>query len=114
MLEPLTVLSQAGWTVTRVKPKHDGIIDADEFAAAVTKETQIVTLMCANNETGALQPMLQLARLLRSRGFGGVIVSDAVQMPEKASFNLADYIEAASMRLLFRVTSLARHPVSER
>ncbi|MFJ8601734.1 cysteine desulfurase family protein [Streptomyces shenzhenensis] len=45
-----------------------GLVDPAALAAALTEETVLVSVMAANNETGALQPIAELAGLARTRG----------------------------------------------
>ncbi|MET0382371.1 MAG: cysteine desulfurase family protein, partial [Burkholderiaceae bacterium] len=57
-----------GIEVTRLKPDADGIISAEAVEAALRPNTQLVSIMLVNNEVGTVQPVRQIARLLRSRG----------------------------------------------
>jgi cysteine desulfurase len=54
--------------VTRVPVDTEGIVSADDVIKAITSDTVLVTLMLANNESGALQPVKQVAEECRRRG----------------------------------------------
>jgi cysteine desulfurase len=66
--EPLAALEADGFRVTRVAVDADGRVDPEAVAAAITPETALVSLLWANNETGVVQPMAQIAERVRARG----------------------------------------------
>lgn len=70
-------LEKEGVTVTRVSPRGDGIVPAEEVAAALRPDTRLVCLMLANNELGTLQPVAEVAAACRERGV--MVLTDAVQ-----------------------------------
>jgi cysteine desulfurase len=57
-----------GIEVTYLPVDGDGLVDPLALAAALTEHTVLVSLMAANNETGALQPISELARIIRAHG----------------------------------------------
>ncbi|GAA1354293.1 cysteine desulfurase family protein [Saccharothrix algeriensis] len=57
-----------GHRVTRLPVDRHGLVDPADLAAALTDDTVLVSVMHANNETGTVQPIRELARLARSRG----------------------------------------------
>jgi cysteine desulfurase len=61
VLEPVQALEAAGFEVTYVAPQLDGRVSAAEVLAAVRPDTLLVSVMQANNETGALQPVEDIA-----------------------------------------------------
>ncbi len=65
---PLGRLEAAGVAVDRPAVGPDGRADAGAMAAAIRAGTRLLTLMLANNETGALQPVGPLAALAADRG----------------------------------------------
>lgn len=83
VLEPLEVLSQRGFDVTLVRPTSGGWIDPDEIRSAMRPDTLLVSTMAVNNETGVVQPIGEIAEVLRghdaflhvdaAQGFGKVI-----------------------------------------
>jgi cysteine desulfurase len=75
--EPVARLEADGWKVDRPAVSREGIADADAMVAAFRPETRLATLMLANNETGAIQPVARLAD--RGREAGVMVHTDAVQ-----------------------------------
>ena len=67
----------AGWSLRRVRPEADGCVRAAAMMAQIDDETRLVCMMLANNETGAVQPVRQVAEYCRQRGIPMLI--DAVQ-----------------------------------
>jgi cysteine desulfurase len=63
VLEPLTWLAARRFRVTLVGVDRDGLIDLDALEQAIGPETLLVSVMAANNETGTLAPLRQVARL---------------------------------------------------
>ncbi|MEV0316492.1 cysteine desulfurase family protein [Nonomuraea fuscirosea] len=57
-----------GARVTTLPVNGDGLLDAGTLEAALTDETVLVSVMAANNETGALQPIADLAARAHARG----------------------------------------------
>jgi len=75
--EPVARLEAAGWAVDRIGPDREGIVAAERMAECFRPETRLATLMLANNETGALQPVARLAALAREHDIP--VHTDAVQ-----------------------------------
>ncbi|MFB7172283.1 cysteine desulfurase family protein [Streptomyces sp. NPDC056254] len=57
-----------GADVTYLPVDHHGLMDPQDLTAAFTPRTVLVSVMAANNETGALQPVSELARITRAHG----------------------------------------------
>ncbi|MEU9352565.1 cysteine desulfurase family protein [Streptomyces griseoloalbus] len=57
-----------GARVTVLPVGSDGLVEPAALAAAFTEDTVLVSVMAANNETGALQPVAELAALAHERG----------------------------------------------
>ena len=76
-------LEQFGFDVSYLAVDEDGLVDPYDVAAAVTDRTILVSVMLANNEIGAIQPIPEIADALRSEAerFGRRIYlhTDAVQ-----------------------------------
>ena len=82
-------LEKRGVAVTYIAPEPNGVVDADRVAAAVRPETRLVSVMLANNETGAIQPLGRLARLVKARQPQVVVHTDAVQAAGKLLLDLS-------------------------
>lgn len=77
ILHTLEALQAKGFTVTLLRPQADGIVTATQVAEAITDTTCLVSVMYANNETGAIQPIREIGALCRKRGV--LFHTDAVQ-----------------------------------
>ncbi|MBL4622748.1 MAG: cysteine desulfurase [Immundisolibacteraceae bacterium] len=61
VITPMQQLQRKGYQLTLLKPDSDGIIDPDALSAVVRKDTLLVSIQHANNETGVLQNIAKLA-----------------------------------------------------
>lgn len=77
ILHTLEALEEQGFTVTLLRPQADGIVTTMQVAEAITDTTCLVSVMYANNETGAIQPIREIGALCRKRGV--LFHTDAVQ-----------------------------------
>lgn len=77
ILHTLEALQAEGFTITLLRPQADGIVTATQVAEAITDTTCLVSVMYANNETGAIQPIREIGALCRKRGV--FFHTDAVQ-----------------------------------
>jgi cysteine desulfurase len=64
VLEPLEFLAEHGFAITLLKPHVDGAVSADQVAAALRTDTILVSVMHVNNETGIIQPLDDIAKVL--------------------------------------------------
>jgi len=67
VLETCRRLAQHGCELTIVPVDGAGRVDPDDVAAAIRPDTFLVSIMHANNETGALQPVREIGRICRTR-----------------------------------------------
>jgi cysteine desulfurase len=58
-------LEKRGWEVSRLPVYHDGIVRIEDVHAAMRSETVLVSVMLANNEIGTVQPIAEVASLIR-------------------------------------------------
>ena len=77
ILHTLEALEEQGFTVTLLRPQADGIVTTMQVAEAITDNTCLVSVMYANNETGAIQPIREIGALCRKCGV--LFHTDAVQ-----------------------------------
>lgn len=77
ILHTLEALQSEGFTVTLLRPQADGIVTATQVAEAITDTTCLLSVMYANNETGAIQPIREIGALCRKHGV--LFHTDAVQ-----------------------------------
>ncbi len=85
---PLALLEASGWTLTRVPVAASGILDLDAALAALGDDVALVTVMLAQNETGALMPIAALAAAARAHG--AVVHTDAAQAIGKIPVSVDD------------------------
>lgn len=74
--------------VTYLRPTTEGVIDPAEFSAALRPHTRLISVMLANNETGAVQPLGKLARLAKQHDPRILVHTDAVQSAGKLPLDL--------------------------
>jgi cysteine desulfurase len=81
-------LSKEGYRVTFVPVDSEGHLDMDYLMGHLTPDTALVSLMWANNETGVIFPIREIAEKLSDRGI--VFHTDAVQAVGKIPINLKE------------------------
>lgn len=69
ILAPAAALEQRGVEVARVPVDRRGVVDPDAVLAACRPDTRLVSIMLANNETGAIQPVAEIARRASEEGY---------------------------------------------
>jgi cysteine desulfurase len=82
------MLEKEGCRVSYLPVDRDGLLILADLEKAITEETAIVSLMWANNETGVLFPVKDIADICRSRGV--LFHCDAVQAAGKIKINMRD------------------------
>ncbi len=75
--EPCRLLEQNGYEVTWLGVDETGRVRAEDMRSALTRRTALVTLMHANNETGTLQPIGEIAPAVHEAG--ALLHTDAAQ-----------------------------------
>lgn len=76
------------YEVTYLSTDDRGRLDMDEYKAALRPDTAIVSIMWANNETGNIYPVEEMAKLAKANG--SFFHTDAVQAVGKIEVNLAE------------------------
>ena len=74
----LRYLEKFGFEIVELPVDRYGRVDPDQLEAALTDRTILVSIMLANNEVGTLQPIVDIAKVVRSRK-GVLLHVDAVQ-----------------------------------
>jgi cysteine desulfurase len=82
-------LEARGIEVTYLAPTPEGLIDPAAFEAALRPHTRLVSIMLANNETGAIQPIGKLARIAKAYNPAILVHTDAVQAAAKLPLDLS-------------------------
>lgn len=83
---PCAFLETEGWQVTRLGVDGLGIVHPFDAEAALVEGATLLTIMHANNETGVLQPVENLARIAHERG--AIVHADAAQSVGKVPVNV--------------------------
>jgi cysteine desulfurase len=76
-----------GVQVTVLPVDRHGLVDPQDLATAITPHTVLVSIMLANNETGTIQPIAELARIAHARGVP--LHTDAAQAVGKVPVDIA-------------------------
>lgn len=101
LCENLGAMTGTKYRVTMLKVSEDGLVDFDEYIKALTEDTAIVSIMWANNETGVLFPVPEMAKAAKERGI--LFHTDAVQAVGKIPINLQeldiDYLSMSGHKL---------------
>lgn len=99
LLETCRFLEQEGFSVTYLPVDQYGLVDPDEVERAITDRTVLISVMCANNEIGTIQPIPTIGAIARKHRV--FFHTDAVQVAGK----LAIDVDAVEVDLL----SLSAH-----
>jgi cysteine desulfurase len=81
VLHTARALAGEGFPVEVARVTGDGLVDLEDLRAKVDDETALVAVMLANNETGLIQPVLEVVHIARERG--ALVHCDAVQAAGK-------------------------------
>ncbi|MEI6133377.1 MAG: cysteine desulfurase NifS [Desulfomonile sp.] len=76
-----------GYTVKWISVDKSGMIDMEDVKRAINDKTAIVSAMWANNETGVIFPVVEIAEI--AAGHGALMHTDAVQAVGKIPINLS-------------------------
>jgi len=85
-LDAFMYLESRGFKVTYLGVDKYGLIDLDELREAVTDETRLVSIIHANNETGAVMPLEDITAVVKEKG--ALLHIDAVQAAGKIEIDL--------------------------
>ena len=88
VLRPCQDLEKHGCAVTFLGVDRNGNVDLAELEAAIRPETELVSIMWANNETGVLFPVQKIAEICRRKGL--LFHTDAVQAVGKIPIRLRE------------------------
>jgi cysteine desulfurase len=84
--EPCRLLAEQGHAVRRIRARADGRIDTDAAIAAIRAGAGLVTLIHAQNETGVLQPVAEIAAAAHENG--ALVHADAAQSVGKIALEV--------------------------
>ncbi|MCX8157217.1 MAG: cysteine desulfurase NifS [Verrucomicrobiae bacterium] len=81
-------LQKQGYEVTFLPVDSEGLLDLKEVERAIRPDTAIVSVMYANNETGVVFPIKEIAAICKAKGV--LCHTDAVQVPGKLKLDVRD------------------------
>ncbi|MDR2898597.1 MAG: cysteine desulfurase [Spirochaetaceae bacterium] len=90
--EQALMMRNCGWKVNTVRAERDGIVTPEAVAESLTDDTALVCIMAVNNETGAVQPIHEIAKAITDVSSGRKRPKfhvDAVQAIGKIPFSLS-------------------------
>lgn len=79
VLNTMKYLEDQGFRVTYLPVDEDGIVSLDVLRESICEETVLVSVMYVNNEIGAVQPVEEIARILKEKRPGALLHVDAIQ-----------------------------------
>lgn len=88
IFNPAIFLMENGWDVTFLPVDKYGLLDPDEVKKAIRKDTVLISVMHANNETGTIQPVQEIGRISREHGI--FFHTDAAQSIGKIKTDVND------------------------
>lgn len=72
-------LEKEGYKVLKLKVDKDGIVDLAELERNITSDTVLVSIMYANNEIGTIQPIKEIAKIIKQKNPKTLFHTDACQ-----------------------------------
>lgn len=88
VLDTCRQLEREGFEVTYMDPMENGLVDLDQFRAAIREDTTVASIMHVNNEIGVIQDIKALGAICREKGV--VFHVDAAQSPGKVAIDVED------------------------
>jgi cysteine desulfurase len=101
VLNPAIHLMEEGWDVSFARVDGQGVVDPAEIKRVLRPDTAMVSVMFANNETGAIQPLEEIVRMAHE--YDVPVHTDAAQAIGKISVDVqalgVDYLTIAGHKL---------------
>ena len=88
VLDTCAALEKKGARLTYLSVNREGLIDLQELQDAISPETILVAVMYANNETGVIQPIREIANVVHSNG--SIFFCDATQALGKINIDVQE------------------------
>lgn len=103
VLQACEALENDGYDVVYLTPDKNGAVNIDDIEAAIDENTILVSVMYVNNETGAINPVDKIARIIKRKNSPAVFHCDCVQafgkIPVKAKTIKADMITVTAHKI---------------
>ena len=101
ILETCKYLEKLGYAISYLPVSAEGIVDPESLKAALRPNTQLVSVMAANNVVGTLQPIAELAQITKAHG--ALFHTDAVQAVGKIPLHMdvmpVDFLSLSAHKL---------------
>lgn len=81
-------LEKRGYTVTYIDVNSEGELDLEQLKNSLKEDTALVSLMWANNETGVIFPVAEVAEIVKNKNPETMVFVDAVQAAGKISLDV--------------------------
>ena len=95
VLESVADLAEDGFEPVFLPVRHDGLLDLDRLADALEAPTLLVSVMAVNNETGVIQDLAAIARMVRAAG--ALFHTDAAQATGKIALDVGIGVDLMSL-----------------
>jgi cysteine desulfurase len=86
--EPAAELARVGFEIVEIPVDAQGVVRLDALRDALREDTSLVSIIAANNETGVLEPVAKIGRLIRELSPAALFHTDATQAVGKISIDL--------------------------
>ncbi len=101
--EPLKFLESRGWEIEKTGVNEDGVIDPEELKSRIRPDTVLVSVMHVNNETGSIQPVEEVGKLIKEANSECLFHVDDIQgfgkLPLDAAKARIDLLTASSHKI---------------
>ena len=77
--EPMYHLEEEGYEVTYLDVDSEGIVDLDQLEESIREDTILVSCMMVNNEIGAIEPIQEIAKIVKAKNPNTIFHVDAIQ-----------------------------------
>ena len=98
VLEPCRLLESRGWRIDFIRVDEQGRFDLEELKSLIDEDTSLVSVMWANNETGTIFPIKEIAQIAHAHG--ALFHTDAVQAAGKIPIDVqevgADFLSVSA------------------
>ena len=103
VLEPFKQLEKNGYRVDYIGVDGNGRLNLDELSSKLDSDTALVSVMHVNNETGTIQPVNEIRKLIDEKTDGGLFHIDAVQSFGKIPLSVknigADFVSLSAHKI---------------
>lgn len=83
VIKPAAYYEKAGCTVDRIRVDRDGFLDVEQIINSINRNTVLVSIMMVNSETGVINDIAHIVKMIRAKRPEVLIHTDAVQAAGK-------------------------------